>query len=84
LPKNQHYTPRNAPESNRGYGTAARLKREWLAMPDIVVNALEPQDHACWAELWRGYLEFYETSCRRRFTSTPGGGCLRRKARFAD
>ena len=31
-------------------------------MRDIVVNALGPQDHARWAELWRGYLEFYETA----------------------
>jgi GNAT superfamily N-acetyltransferase len=30
-------------------------------VPDIVINALEPQDHARWAELWRGYLDFYET-----------------------
>lgn len=30
-------------------------------MPDIVVNALGAQDHARWAELWRGYLDFYET-----------------------
>jgi GNAT superfamily N-acetyltransferase len=30
-------------------------------MSDIVVNALGPQDHARWAELWRGYLDFYET-----------------------
>jgi ribosomal protein S18 acetylase RimI-like enzyme len=30
-------------------------------VPDIVINALGPQDHARWAELWRGYLDFYET-----------------------
>src|SRR5215472_3009786 len=30
-------------------------------MRDIVVNAFGPQDHARWAELWRGYLDFYET-----------------------
>jgi GNAT superfamily N-acetyltransferase len=30
-------------------------------MPDIVINALGSQDHARWAELWRGYLDFYET-----------------------
>ena len=30
-------------------------------MPDIVIKALGPQDRARWAELWRGYLDFYET-----------------------
>jgi GNAT superfamily N-acetyltransferase len=30
-------------------------------VPDITISALEPQDHARWAELWRGYLNFYET-----------------------
>jgi GNAT superfamily N-acetyltransferase len=30
-------------------------------VPDIVINALQLQDHARWAELWRGYLDFYET-----------------------
>jgi len=30
-------------------------------MADIVVTALGPQDHGRWAELWRGYLDFYET-----------------------
>jgi len=30
-------------------------------MADIVVTALRPQDWARWAELWRGYLDFYET-----------------------
>jgi len=30
-------------------------------MADIVVTAIRPQDRARWAELWRGYLEFYET-----------------------
>ena len=30
-------------------------------MRDIVVNALGPEDHARWADLWRGYLNFYET-----------------------
>ena len=34
-------------------------------MRDIVVNALGPQDHARWAELWRGYLDFYETRLPR-------------------
>jgi len=28
---------------------------------DIVVTPLGPQDRARWAELWRGYLDFYET-----------------------
>jgi GNAT superfamily N-acetyltransferase len=30
-------------------------------MTGIVVTPLRPQDRARWAELWRGYLEFYET-----------------------
>jgi GNAT superfamily N-acetyltransferase len=28
---------------------------------DIVVNAITPEDRDRWAELWRGYLDFYET-----------------------
>jgi len=28
---------------------------------DIVVTPLGPRDRARWAELWRGYLDFYET-----------------------
>jgi GNAT superfamily N-acetyltransferase len=28
---------------------------------DIVVTPLNPQDRERWAELWRGYLDFYET-----------------------
>ena len=31
-------------------------------MTEIVITALRPADKARWAELWRGYLEFYETS----------------------
>jgi GNAT superfamily N-acetyltransferase len=31
-------------------------------MSDIVVTRLRPEDRPRWAELWRGYLEFYETS----------------------
>ena len=31
-------------------------------MPEIVITALRREDEARWAELWRGYLEFYETS----------------------
>ena len=31
-------------------------------MSDIVINALKPVDYVRWAELWRGYLDFYETS----------------------
>jgi len=31
-------------------------------MTDILVTALRPDDKARWAELWRLYLEFYETS----------------------
>jgi GNAT superfamily N-acetyltransferase len=31
-------------------------------MADIVVTPITPRDRARWAELWRGYLEFYETS----------------------
>ena len=30
-------------------------------MADIVVTAIRPQDRTRWAELWRGYLDFYET-----------------------
>ena len=30
-------------------------------MAGIIVNELRPHDHARWAELWRGYLDFYET-----------------------
>jgi GNAT superfamily N-acetyltransferase len=30
-------------------------------MVDIVVTSITPQDRARWAELWRGYLDFYET-----------------------
>jgi len=29
---------------------------------DIVINSITPQDRGHWAELWRGYLEFYETA----------------------
>jgi GNAT superfamily N-acetyltransferase len=31
-------------------------------LADIVVNAITPQDRGRWAELWRGYLEFYGTT----------------------
>jgi len=31
-------------------------------MTAIVVTELRPEDRARWAELWRGYLDFYETS----------------------
>ena len=30
-------------------------------MSDIIVTAIRPQDRARWTELWRGYLDFYET-----------------------
>jgi GNAT superfamily N-acetyltransferase len=30
-------------------------------MTDIVITPLGPQDRERWAELWRGYLDFYET-----------------------
>ena len=30
-------------------------------MTGIVVTAIKPHDRARWAELWRGYLDFYET-----------------------
>jgi GNAT superfamily N-acetyltransferase len=30
-------------------------------MADIVVTPIMPSDRARWAELWRGYLDFYET-----------------------
>ena len=31
-------------------------------MSDIVVTEFRPDDRPRWAELWRGYLDFYETS----------------------
>jgi len=31
-------------------------------MPEIIVNAIARQDRERWSELWRGYLDFYETS----------------------
>jgi GNAT superfamily N-acetyltransferase len=31
-------------------------------MTGIIVTAIRPGDRARWAELWRGYLDFYETS----------------------
>jgi GNAT superfamily N-acetyltransferase len=31
-------------------------------MSDIIVTELRPADRARWSELWRGYLEFYETT----------------------
>lgn len=31
-------------------------------MSDIVVTEFRPDDRWRWAELWRGYLDFYETS----------------------
>lgn len=31
-------------------------------MPEILVTPFRPGDRARWAELWRGYLDFYETS----------------------
>jgi GNAT superfamily N-acetyltransferase len=30
-------------------------------MTDILVTPIEPGDRVRWAELWRGYLDFYET-----------------------
>jgi len=32
-----------------------------MTVADIVVTRLGPTDRARWAELWRGYLDFYET-----------------------
>ena len=31
-------------------------------MSEIIVTPFRPSDRARWGELWRGYLEFYETS----------------------
>src|SRR5258707_14933022 len=31
-------------------------------MSDVVITELRATDRARWAELWRGYLDFYETS----------------------
>lgn len=31
-------------------------------MPDIVITEFRQADRQRWGELWRGYLEFYETS----------------------
>jgi GNAT superfamily N-acetyltransferase len=36
-------------------------KREGITVADIVVTPLGPADRARWAELWAGYLDFYET-----------------------
>jgi GNAT superfamily N-acetyltransferase len=30
-------------------------------MADIIVTTIRPQDRARWTELWRGYLDFYQT-----------------------
>ena len=30
-------------------------------MVNVVITPINPQDRARWAELWRGYLDFYET-----------------------
>ncbi len=30
-------------------------------MTDIIITELRPADRARWTELWRGYLDFYET-----------------------
>ena len=30
-------------------------------MSDIIVTAIRPQDRTRWTELWRGYLDFYQT-----------------------
>ena len=44
-------------------------------MVDIVVNPITQLDRDRWAELWRGYLDFYETRLpTRRSMSTPGSG----------
>jgi GNAT superfamily N-acetyltransferase len=31
-------------------------------MAEIIVTELRPSDRSRWGELWRGYLDFYETS----------------------
>ena len=41
-------------------------------MAEIVVTELHPADRERWAELWRGYLDFYERPCPRRYTTRPG------------
>jgi len=30
-------------------------------MANVIVTAIRPHDRTRWAELWRGYLDFYET-----------------------
>lgn len=47
----------------------------------LEIRAIRPEDHAAWLELWRGYLEFYETDLAddvSRFTFDrivdPGSG----------
>jgi GNAT superfamily N-acetyltransferase len=30
-------------------------------MSEVLITPFRPEDRARWAELWRGYLEFYET-----------------------
>jgi GNAT superfamily N-acetyltransferase len=41
---------------------ADRRQARRSAMPDILVTELRPDDRDRWAELWRLYLEFYETT----------------------
>ena len=36
-------------------------KGEGIAVANTVVTPFGPQDRARWTELWRGYLDFYET-----------------------
>src|SRR5207244_334502 len=46
----------------RVYGTpAAEKKGGGIVMADIIVNAIRLQDQTRWTELWRDYLDFYET-----------------------
>ena len=41
-------------------------------MTEIVDYPISPRRPERWAELWRGYLDFYETTCPTRSTTTPG------------
>ncbi len=31
-------------------------------VPDLIIRPLAVEDRAAWGELWKGYLEFYETT----------------------
>jgi GNAT superfamily N-acetyltransferase len=60
-------------------------------MTDIVITPFRAEDRARWTELWRGYLEFYETSLPPAIYEhtwqrlmTPDGAIRGFGARIAD